>query len=152
MYILLYLFWIILNGRVTAEILLIGLVLTAGIGLLVKVLFGYDIKKDLRFLKKAPLFAAYVFVLILEILKASLSTMKTIFGARKNIHPVLVTFRSGLKTDFGRFVLANSITLTPGTITIDIRDDVFTVHCLTPEALDVSENSVFLKWIRRLEA
>ena len=152
MYILLYLFWIILNGRVTAEILLIGLVLTAGIGLLVKVLFGYDIKKDLCFLKKAPLFAAYVFVLILEILKASLSTMKTIFGARKNIHPVLVTFRSGLKTDFGRFVLANSITLTPGTITVSVEGDTYTVHCLDESLSSGMEDSVFVKMLKKMEA
>lgn len=152
MYILLYLFWIILNGRVTAEILSIGLVLTVGIGLLMKVLFGYTIKKDIRFLKKAPLFLIYIFVLILEILKASLSTMKCILGRRENLKPVLVNFTPGLKTEFGRFVLANSITLTPGTITIDVTGDEFTVHCLSEGMLDISENSVFLKWIRRLEA
>ncbi len=152
MYILLYLFWIILVGRVTAEILILGLILTAGIGLLLKALFGYTPAKDLRFVKKAPLFFVYIFVLILEILKACIATMKYIFGARKNIEPVLVSFKPGLKTEFGKFVLANSITLTPGTITIDITGDVFTVHCLSAGLLDTSENSVFLKWIRRLEA
>ena len=65
--------------------------------------------------------------------------------------PTLVTFQSGLKTDFGRFLLANSITLTPGTITVQVEGDTFTVHCLDKSMLDTSENGTFQRWIRKLE-
>ena len=48
-------------------------------------------------------------------------------------------------------MLANSITLTPGTISVNVKGDVFTVHCLSTAFLDVSENSPFIIYIKRLE-
>ena len=45
--------------------------------------------------------------------------------------PRVVTFKTYLKTDFAKFVLANSITLTPGTITMLIRGDVFHIHTMS---------------------
>lgn len=152
MYTLLFVFWLVLNGKLTAEILLTGIVLTVAIGALMYVLLGYTPAREWRFLKKVPLFFLYVFVLIWEIIKANAGMISVIFNKKRRIEPALVTFRTGLKTRFGRFILANSITLTPGTITIRVDGDRFVVHCLAPEFLDVSENSVFLRWIRRLEA
>ena len=66
--------------------------------------------------------------------------------------PPMVTFRTDIHTEFGRFLLANSITLTPGTITIRVEGNELTVHCLDGAMLDLSENGVFQRWIRRLEA
>ena len=152
MYVLLFIIWLILNGKITLEILLVGLVLTIGIGALMKALFGYTPARELHFLKKVPLFAAYIVVLIFEIIKANLQMMLFIINEKRAIEPVLITFDAGLKTEFGRYVLANSITLTPGTITIRVEGDTMVVHALRADFLDVSENSVFLKWIRRLEA
>ena len=152
MYALLFLFWLVLNGRITLEIVLTGLVLTAALALLLRIFAGYTLRKEWRFLRKAPLFLAYLAVLIFEILKASFSMFHFILSAGKNIEPALVTFRPGLKTGFGRFILANSITLTPGTITVGVKDGVFTVHCLKRSMLNTSDNSVFIRWIRRLEA
>ena len=134
------------------EIGIIGLVLTALIGLLMRVLFGYTLKRDLRILKKAPLFLLYLLVLIREIIKASAGMIPMIFRNRENVDPVLITFHPELKTRLGRFVLANSITLTPGTITVEADEEHFTVHCINRRALDVSPDSVFLRWIRKLEA
>ena len=152
MYLLLYIFWIILNGKITLEICLIGVAATALIGLLMRVLFGYTLALDLRILKKVPLFICYIFVLIWEIIKASAAMFSYIFKDKEKVEPVLVTFKPQLKTRLGRFILANSITLTPGTITVEADGENFTVHCLNRRALDVSPDSVFLRWIRRLEA
>ena len=152
MYLLLYVFWIILNGKITLEICLIGVATTALIGLLMRVLFGYTLALDLRILKKVPLFICYIFVLIWEIIKASAAMFSYIFKDKETVEPVLVTFKPQLKTRLGRFILANSITLTPGTITVEADGENFTVHCLNRRALDVSPDSVFLRWIRRLEA
>ena len=152
MYLLLYIFWIILNGKITLEICLIGVAATALIGLLMRVLFGYTLALDLRILKKVPLFICYIFVLIWEIIKASAAMFSYIFKEKETVEPVLVTFKPQLKTRLGRFILANSITLTPGTITVEADGENFTVHCLNRRALDVSPDSVFLRWIRRLEA
>ena len=56
-----------------------------------------------------------------------------------------------MEASFGKFMLANSITLTPGTISVNVKGDVFTVHCLSTAFLDVSENSPFITYIKRLE-
>lgn len=54
--------------------------------------------------------------------------------AMERIDPRIIRFKTVLKTDFARFVLANSITLTPGTTTIRIQDDTFYVHAITADS------------------
>jgi len=151
-YLLLFLLWIIMNGKVTPEILLFGVLLTALLGILAGVLFDYGFKKEFRLLKKIPLFIAYVFVLLWEIVKAAFFVSGIILFPKKKVDTALVHFDPKLKTGFGRLLLANSITLTPGTITVSADDTGFVVHCLDRSLLDVSESSLFLRWIRRLAA
>ena len=152
MYILLFLFWIILNGKVTVEIILFGLGVTAAVGVLAHLFFDYTPKKDLRVLKKSPYFIAYIPVLLLEVLKANLTVMRLIPGGEEQADPVLVTFRPGLKSEFTRFLFANSITLTPGTITVEAEGDLFTVHCLSEKLLDTSEENRLIRLLHRMEA
>lgn len=151
MYILLFCFWLLLNGKITAEILLIGLVITAAMGFLESRLFGYGISSEVKLLRKAPVFFAYIVVLLWEILKAGWVVSRDILFRRYVVTPTLVTFQTDLKSDFGRFLLANSITLTPGTITVEVEENRLTVHCLDKSMLDTSEDSVFQRWIRKLE-
>lgn len=154
MYILIFAIWLILNDHYTVEVCLLGLALTILLGGLLYVLFGYTVKKDLRILRKVPLFAGYLAVLFVEIIKANVKVLSCIVDWRRPISPTIVVFRSGLRTSFGRFVLANSITLTPGTITVEVDDekDLLTVHCIKRELLDISEDALFIRLIRRLEA
>ena len=56
MYIILFLFWLLLNGKVTSEIVLLGLAIVAAMGLLEYRLFGYTPKMELRLMRKAPIF------------------------------------------------------------------------------------------------
>ena len=151
MYLLLFLFWLILMGRVTTEIVIFGIGLTVLTGIMMYVLFGYTPKKEIRYLIRVPLFVVYIFVLIREIIIANINVMQVITNKEIKIEPTLVTFRSGLRTGFGRFMLANSITLTPGTISVNVKGDVFTVHCLSTAFLDVSESSPFITYIKKLE-
>ncbi|MCI6700500.1 MAG: Na+/H+ antiporter subunit E [Erysipelotrichaceae bacterium] len=151
MYLLLFLFWLILMGRVTTEIVIFGIGLTVLIGIMIYVLFDYTPKKEISYLIRVPLFVVYIFVLIREIIIANINVMQVITNKEIKIEPTLVTFRSGLRTGFGRFMLANSITLTPGTISVNVKGDVFTVHCLSTAFLDVSESSPFITYIKKLE-
>ena len=151
MYLLLFLFWLILMGKVTTEIVIFGIGLTVLIGIMMYVLFDYTPKKEISYLIRVPLFVVYIFVLIREIIIANINVMQVITNKEIKIEPTLVTFRSGLRTSFGRFMLANSITLTPGTISVNVKDDVFTVHCLSTAFLDVSESSPFITYIKKLE-
>lgn len=152
MYLLIFSFWLILNGKITVEICLLGIGITVLLGILMYVLFHYTPKREWKVLKKVPLFVCYVFVLLWQIIKANAVMLRCILGKKDAIEPTLVTFHTSLKTGFGRFMLANSITLTPGTITVKMEKDCLTVHCLRRSMLDASDNSVFVRWIRRLEA
>ena len=152
MYIILFLFWLLLNGKLTWEVALLGLVIVALMGALEWKLFGYSPRRELALLRKAPVFCAYIPVLFWEIIKAGCVVGRDILFRRYKLTPTLVTFRTDLKTDYGKFLLANSITLTPGTITVQVEGDRLTVHCLDKSMLDTSPDGTFQRWIRKLEA
>lgn len=152
MYLILFLFWLLLNGRLTWEIIFLGLAIVALMAVLEWKLFGYTPARELRLLRKAPILCAYVPVLFWEIIKAALVVARDILFRHFTLTPTLVTFRTNLKTDYGKFLLANSITLTPGTITVQVEGDRLTVHCLDKSMLDTSPDGTFQRWIRRLEA
>ena len=152
MYTLIFVFWLILNGKVTLEIGLFGLGLTLASGIFLYFLMGYTLKKELRTLKRIALMVPFILVLLLEVLKANIAVMRLIPKGEKKLSPTLVTFHTDLKSQFCRFLLANSITLTPGTITVSAEGDRFSVHCLSESLLDVSENSRILKILRKMEA
>lgn len=151
MYCLLFLLWLALNGKITLEILLLGLVVTAGLGVLCKILFSYTPKTELRVLKTVPIAVAYAGMLLLAVIRSNLVVLSLILRGKKALNSTLVTFRVDLKTEFARYILANSITLTPGTITVKADEDRFTVHCLRPALLDNIENSVFVRLLRKME-
>ena len=66
-----------------------------------------------------------------ETLKCNVTVAKIILNPGLPINPRMTMFRSGQSTDLGRFIYANSITLTPGTIVTDISEEGLQVHCLT---------------------
>ena len=93
-------------------------------------LLYHDRSKGLRCrLIEAWAFIRYLPWIIWEVVKANLHALKlaTTRKGYEEMSPRVVTFETYLKTDFAKFVLANSITLTPGTITMLIRGDVFHV-------------------------
>jgi len=72
--------------------------------------------------------------LIKEIVVANIDVAKAILGMSDAIRPSLFTIKASQKTDLGKTIYANSITLTPGTVTIGLSDDELTIHALTPAA------------------
>lgn len=77
--------------------------------------------------------AGYIPWLIYQIFKANLHVMVLVFHPRMRdlIDPKIITFDSRLKNDYARMLFANSITLTPGTITVDVTVwGRFSVHCI----------------------
>ena len=88
--------------------------------------------------------------LLWEIVWANFDVMMRIFGL-KPIDPVIIRFKPDLKSDFGRVTLANSITLTPGTVTVVIENGEFVVHALSREAADAVLAGVMEKKARSIE-
>ncbi|MGI9419013.1 MAG: Na+/H+ antiporter subunit E [Geminicoccaceae bacterium] len=72
--------------------------------------------------------------LIKEIVVANIDVAKAILGLTDSIKPSLFTIKASQRTDLGRTIYANSITLTPGTVTIGLNEDELTIHALTPAA------------------
>ncbi len=130
MYFVLFGFWVILNGKWTLEIGVVGLVVCAALYAFMCAYMGYSPKKEWQLFKRLPRIIGYVLYLIKEVYKAAFDTIRLIWAPEKEIAPRLISFRTRLKTDAGKVVLANSITMTPGTITVDVQDDLFLVHCL----------------------
>jgi multicomponent Na+:H+ antiporter subunit E len=80
--------------------------------------------------------ALYVPWLLWQILLANVDVMLRVFGVRP-IEPCVIRFKPPLEGDFAVVTLANSITLTPGTVTVDVEPDgTFVVHAISREAAD----------------
>ena len=69
--------------------------------------------------------------LLLEIAKSNIEVSKIILSGKLNIDPVMIRLKAGQSTEMGQVIYGNSITLTPGTITVDIDDGELLVHALT---------------------
>ena len=77
----------------------------------------------------------YFLWLLKEIVKSSFSVTWNVYRGKKSLHPQIVWFRANYDNPAARALLANSITLTPGTVTVDILEDgTYSVHALTEGA------------------
>ena len=151
MYILLLLFWIILNGKITTEILIFGVVLSAAIFWFMCKYLDYSPKYEICVARNILWILVYFFVLIIEIFKAAITVYKLVYSRKIEIQPQMVFFDVDIKSEFLRFVLANSITITPGTITVDVDDNHFCVHALDYTIAEGIEDSVFIKLLKKME-
>lgn len=151
MYLLFFLFWVIFNGQLTLEIGIIGIFVAALLYAFICRFMRWSPKKDLLMTRYTGIMFCYLFVLIWEIIKANMDTVKMIFTSRYEREPVLVTFHTTLKSPVLRVILANSITLTPGTITVSLEGDTFVVHALDKDFVEGIEDSVFVRWLQKAE-
>ena len=151
MFVIFFLLWIILNGRFTVELVFFGIAIAAAVYLFLCRVFGYSPKTDLRILKNLPWIFIYCLNLIWEIIKAAFAVMGVALNPGKKPDPVIVEFHSGLAGDFCNVLLANSITLTPGTYTVFQEKDLFVIHCLRREYAEGLEDSSFVHLLRRLK-
>ena len=151
MYILLLLFWIILNGKITTEILIFGVVLAAAIFWFMCKFLDYSPKYEMFVAKNFFWILTYFVVLVIEMLKSAIAVYKRVYSKKIEIQPQMVFFDVDIKSEFLRFVLANSITLTPGTNTVDVDDNHFCVHALDYTLAEGIEDSVFIKMLKIME-
>ena len=151
MFVLFFLIWVMFNGQLTAEIAAFGVVIAGVMYWFLCKFFNYKLRYDLFFWRKAPLLIQYLFTLIWEILKANLVVFKMIYSAEYELEPAVVRFKTDLHSTFARVLLANSITLTPGTITVTLTDNEYMVHCLDKELAEGISSSVFVELLRKIE-
>ena len=133
--ILLFIFWILLSGYFTPLLLGLGLASVALTILLAKRMDVIDHESyPLQLSSKLPAFFVYI---MREIVRANLDVIKRIVKpGDKTIAPQLIELPVPQKTDLGRVMYANSITLTPGTVSVNLEKDKILVYALSKEGAD----------------
>ncbi len=149
----LFLVWLVFNGRFTFEVAAFGLVLSSALYFFVRKFIapGMTMKGEAAALRRVPLMLGYLRFLVREILKANLQTLRFILSDREEVVPKLAVFTAKLRTQAARVALADSITLTPGTITVSLEHDRYTVHCLDESFAEGLEDSGFEQRLRQIE-
>lgn len=148
---LLLFFWLILTPKITVESIIIG----ALVSILV-VLYSRDVLFDVD---EIPIYhlgnfinmVKFVGVLVIEIFKANIDVAKIVLNPALPIQPHFIRVPMMLKNDFNKVIYGNSVTLTPGTLTVDITDQEFIIHALTIEAADAMKDSFIEQWVSKQE-
>ncbi len=124
--------WLLLSGHYTPLMIFFGVLST----LLVVVLAARAdlIDREIQPVLLKPSVLLYWFWLGREIIKSNIDVARRILSPGLPISPNIFTVRASQKTELGRVTYANSITLVPGTVTVDVDEEVFTVHALTQAA------------------
>ena len=151
MYLIFFLIWVIFNGQFTPEIAVFGLIIAGLMYAFICKFMGYKPRADIIMAKKFFYLIQYVFILVKEIVKANFAVIRMITSSRYELEPAVVRFKTDLKSTPARIMLANSITLTPGTIIVSLTGDEYVVHCLDKSLAEGINSSIFVTLLRRLE-
>ncbi|MCR5447979.1 MAG: Na+/H+ antiporter subunit E [Solobacterium sp.] len=143
--------WIVFNGKFTIEILIFGIVLSAALYLFVWKVIGYGPKQELSCLKRLWPICRYIAFVFIEVIKANWGVFKIVLNPKSKVEPKMVYFKTDLKTDAAKVALADSITITPGTITVNVSDDVFCVHALDASMAEGLDECDFVVKLRKME-
>ena len=128
----LFALWLLLSGHYTPLMLLLG-----GLSTLLVVFLALRadlIDRETHPVLLKPSILLYWLWLAREIIKSNLDVARRILTPGLPISPNVFTVRTTQQSDLGRVTYANSITLVPGTVAMDVDEDVITVHALTQEA------------------
>jgi multicomponent Na+:H+ antiporter subunit E len=125
----LFLLWLLLSGYFKTNLIIFGVISCAFVTYLsIKLKIYSSHHERIKFNLRLPLYIPW---LLKEIVKSNLHVARCILGSKDSIQPQTIYAKPSQKTNTGLAVHANSITLTPGTISVDIDEDVILVHALT---------------------
>lgn len=131
----LFAFWLVLTGSFAPLDLAIGVALAVTLGAWAA-RFLWPADAPVLSARQALRLALYVPRLLASIVMAAIQVAEVVLDPRMPIKPVLVGHRAVFSRDISRVVYANSITMTPGTLTVDIEGDTFYIHCLAERFAD----------------
>ena len=147
----LYILWFIFSNAVTAETAVSGAVVCSFLYFFLCRFLGYSLKKDIMALKKIPSFIVFLLILFFHIVMSNIGVIRVIRSVKKKPDSEIITFNPGLKKFSSKCIFANSITITPGTFTVGLKNGVYSVHALTPEFSEGLEDSTILKRLKNME-
>ena len=127
-------FWLLMSGHYTPLILFLGAISVGFVLYLTKRMDSLD-EDTFEFKLKRRHFSYWSW-LAKEIFKANLDVAKVVLAPNMKLSPRMLRVPSSQSSDLGTVIYANSITLTPGTVSVDIEGDEIIVHALTQELMD----------------
>ena len=134
--ILLFVLWIILTANFQLLNIFIGMAVSFSVALLYTKLFVHTAFEFI-----SPLWlGVYLFVLLKNLIISNIQISKRILSKDMNLSPAIVAVKTNLDSDWKKLLLANSITLTPGTLTLDIKDDILFIHVIEFNKGSIKEN------------
>jgi multicomponent Na+:H+ antiporter subunit E len=133
-----FLFWLAYTSSLEQSELLTGLVVSLLLSLFTYQSFSRE-KTQNNIISRIFAFIKYIPVFLWEMLKANLDVAKRVIDPSLPINPGIVEIKTNLKSDRAKLFLANSITLTPGTLTVDIIDDSLYIHWIDLSTTDPAE-------------
>jgi len=138
-WVLLFVVWLMFTSTLALQEVLTGL----GVSFLIALptsRFFTDVHPSLFNPVNVIYIVEYLFIFLWALIVANLDVARRVISPRLPINPGIVSFKTDLKSDFAKMVLANSITLTPGTLSVDIIDDTFYIHWIDVKSLDAARN------------
>ena len=132
--VLIFVFWLLLSGHTEPLLIVLGIIstlLTIFLASRMKV-----IDRESYPIEMLPRLFRYYFFLAKEIVLANLDVIKRILMPGKSISPKVIRLPAQKRSDLSKVIYANSINLTPGTVTMDLANNELRVHALAEEAAD----------------
>lgn len=152
MFILFFAVWILLNGRFTLETALFGAVISALLYWFCCHFLHYSPRQDQMIFRKLGKLIQIVLVLVREVFRSAFALLPYIYDRKKKPQAVMARFTTDrVTTVAGRVMLANCITMTPGTITGSLREGTYLVHCLDSSMAQGLDSSDFVDAIQEWE-
>ncbi len=138
-FVFLAILWLMLVGTTQSDEMIIGGVSSL---LLALVFFRNKVHSEMKMNLKAVIFIpVYFIVFVLALVKSNLDVAYRVVHPRLPIKPGIVKVKTTLKSRVGRLTLANSITLTPGTLTVDVKDDILYIHWINVSGKDINDST-----------
>ncbi len=146
-----FILWLAMNGRVTTETVTLGILVSAALHLFSRRFLSVHPASPTSMLRLLPRVLLYLALLFIEIVKANLQVIRLVLSPVIEVEPCLVRFRTDLRSEAARVALANSITLTPGTLTVSLEENDLLIHALDRDMAWGVDESVFVRHLRRME-
>lgn len=138
LWVFLLVLWILFTASFATQELLTGIVVSAVIAVFSVSVFTCCTLKIL-YPKNIFYIFVFIFTFIFELVKSNIDVARRVLTPSLPINPGIVKFKTNLKSKFSRMVLANAITLTPGTLSIDIIEDTLYIHWIDVKTTNPEE-------------
>lgn len=147
---ILFALWLTLSGYFQGLLIFFGVVSCALVAWLTARMDRTDGQHHLGLIQLVAT-VRYIGWLTVEVIKSNIDVSKRVLSPRMPISPTVVWVPASQKTELGRVIYANSITLTPGTVSIDVQEGEIEVHALSKEGADALLEGEMNRRVRAIE-